>query len=379
MKKSNKGNLIICGVAFIFMIVYVYFVDGFDNIVESLQQISVGFLFISVICMFLYWLLEAMSLHLVTKAIYPKQKFKNTLVISMLGQYFNCITPSSTGGQPMQAYYLMKCGASLSTAMTALLCKFIVYQFTLTAYSIVVLLMRFNYFTQDLGPLMILVVVGFVINTMVIIGLLMLAFFKNFVIKVADWIIKLLGKMRIVKNVEERTEFLNEQLEEYHANFQFIKTQPVLIMKMFVLTAIQLTIYFSISYIIYLGFHLTGTDFLTIISCQAFVLMISAFMPLPGALGAAEGSYTAFFSKIFVKGANSFVGVSTFIWRFLTFYLPIIAGLILSLFVNRILTGTKEKISFKTALNEKIPDVTNEDKKAAIKEMEAAIKQNKTK
>ena len=64
--------------------------------------------------------------------------------------------------------------------------------------------------------------------------------------------------------------------------------------------------------------------------------MISAFMPLPGALGAAEGSYTLFFSKIFVDGeGNKFVGISTFIWRFLTFYLPIIVGLVLSLFVGK--------------------------------------------
>ena len=108
------------------------------------------------------------------------------------------------------------------------------------------------------------------------------------------------------------------------------------LIRLIIYNIIQLTAYFSISFIIYIGFGLSGTDYFTIISCQAFVLMISAFMPLPGALGAAEGSYTLFFSKIFVDGeGNKFVGISTFIWRFLTFYLPIIVGLVLSLFVGK--------------------------------------------
>ena len=37
-KKSNKLNLIICAIAFVFMISYVYFVDGFDNLVNSIQS-----------------------------------------------------------------------------------------------------------------------------------------------------------------------------------------------------------------------------------------------------------------------------------------------------------------------------------------------------
>ena len=34
-KKSNKLNLIICAIAFVFMIFYVYFVDGFDSILAA--------------------------------------------------------------------------------------------------------------------------------------------------------------------------------------------------------------------------------------------------------------------------------------------------------------------------------------------------------
>ena len=81
---------------------------------------------------------------------------------------------------------------------------------------------------------------------------------------------------------------VEEIVDEYHDNFVFIKKKPWLIIRLIIYNVIQLTAYFSISYVIYLGFGLSGTDYLTIISCQAFVLMISGFMPLPGALGAAR-------------------------------------------------------------------------------------------
>ena len=198
---------------------------------------------------------------------------------TLLGQYFNCITPSSTGGQPMQVYYFTKFGVPMSHAMTALLSKFIMYQFVLTGYSAVVLIARFNNFSTDYAPLMALVILGFIINTIVIILLFMLAFFKKPVKKLAVWAVKLLAKIhifkfRFIKSEEDKIKKIRsveEIVDEYHDNFVFIKKKPWLIIRLIIYNVIQLTAYFSISYVIYLGFGLSGTDYLTIISCPAFV------------------------------------------------------------------------------------------------------------
>ena len=60
--------------------------------------------------------------------------------------------------------------------------------------------------------------------------------------------------------------------------------------------------------------------------------MISSFVPLPGAMGAAEGSYVAFFSSVY--SSSSLVALSTFIWRLYTFYLPIVLGMWLTVLIN---------------------------------------------
>jgi uncharacterized protein (TIRG00374 family) len=327
-KKTNKIYLIICGIAFIVM-VFVLMSEGIDNILNALAQLNPMFLLLAVGCMVVYWLGEGIGLHLAAKSLDPKVTFRTTMLVTMIGQYFNCITPFASGGQPMQAYTYYKRGLPLSSALTALLSRFIVYQFTLTLYSVVFLIFKLPMFTEgDLKPLTFLVIAGFIVNTFVIIMLFMLAFFRAPTNKLVHGVIVLLGKIHILKHPEDVRESVDKELSQYYENFTFIKSRPVMVLKMFLATVIQLLVYFSITYVIYIGFGMRETDFFTIIACQAFVLMISGFVPLPGAMGAAEGSYAAFFKPIF---GDYYTGVSTFIWRFLTFYLPILIGIIINL------------------------------------------------
>ena len=59
------------------------------------------------------------------------------------------------------------------------------------------------------------------------------------------------------------------------------------------------------------------------IAAQAFVSMITAFVPLPGAAGGAEISFVTFFA-IFMNGSD--LNLSMLLWRILTFYCPIVVG-----------------------------------------------------
>jgi hypothetical protein len=88
------------------------------------------------------------------------------------------------------------------------------------------------------------------------------------------------------------------------------------ILKMCLITVLQLTVYFLIGNVIYNSFHLTGTDSLTLLASQAFVLMIATFVPIPGALGAADGSFAIFFSLFFPQHLISFALV---LWRLFDF------------------------------------------------------------
>jgi len=324
--KTNLFNLILVAFSLIFLVVYLYCVDGVHDIAVVMSKAHLGWLFIALGCVFVYWFLEACVLHLAIKPVHPSQRFTVTLRLAMIGQYFNCVTPFASGGQPAQAYFLVKRGAPLGEAMTALLTKFIVYQLTMSVYFLTMLILRFSFFMNYpvVKDLMLAVLVGFVLHTVVTVMLIAVAFFKNGTIRTANILINILTKIRILKNPEAKRTFVNKELENFHDQFKFMSRHKMHLLKMGLLTAVQLTAYFLIGNMLFLSFRLGGANTLTLIASQAFVLMIAAFMPIPGAIGAAEGSFYVFFNLFF----GSKTRLAVVLWRLITFYLPILIGLI---------------------------------------------------
>lgn len=325
-KKSKKLNLILCGASFVVMLAFLFFVDKPDKLLVALRKINPMYLVLCVATMFAYWFCETVTVHSILKPLHPRAKFKDTWYDTIMGQYFNCITPCASGGQPMQAYYFVQFGVPLGNALTALLSRFIVYQFVLTVYSATMLIAGFKTEGKILieGGLMPFVLIGFAVNTGVIVFLLCIALWRSGTVKAANGIITLLAKMHIVKNPMKWRLYFTREVDKFHDNFGFIKKNVGVILKGLLFTAVQLLLYLNISYLLYRGFFPEATmQWGRIITYQAYVLMFSSFMPLPGAMGAAELGYMGFFNKIF----GEYTGAATMLWRIFTFYLPIIVGI----------------------------------------------------
>lgn len=337
---GRKLNIVLCAVAFVVLFGYLFIAGEGEQTINALTSFNYAFLLLALVGIVVYWVLESLSMQLICNDLFRGFSFVKTNIVTIIGQYFNCITPLSSGGQPMQAYYYTRFGLPVEHAMPMLLCRFIVYQLTMTVYAIIVLVLRFNYFMQDMRPIMYLVAIGFVGGFVLIAMLLALAFAKNGVIRVVTWAINLLGRIGVLKDPEHTLAEAGRSLEESYEGMRFLLRKPSLLLKVSGVTFVQLTVYFSLSWVIFAGFGLDfeklGMDplfgYFTVISCQAFVYLIASFVPLPGAIGASEASYITFFN--YVYGDPSIVALSTFIWRFFTFYLPIVLGMVLTLMVN---------------------------------------------
>lgn len=338
---GRKVNIALCAVAFVVLFGYLFIAGEGEQTFNAFTSFNYAFLLLALAGIVVYWLLESACMQVICNSLFRGFSFGKTFIVTVIGQYFNCITPLSSGGQPMQAYYYQRFGLPLEHAMPMLLCRFIAYQFTMIIYAIIVLVLRFNYFMQDLRPIMYLVAIGFVGGFVLIAFLLALAFAKDAIMGITRWAINLLGRIGILKQPERSMENALRSLEESYSGIRFLLKEPAVLLKVAGLTFVQLTVYFSLSWIIFAGFGLDpeslGMDpvegYFTVISCQAFVYLIASFVPLPGAIGASEASYITFFN--YVYGDPSIVALSTFIWRAFTFYLPIVLGMTLTLMVNK--------------------------------------------
>jgi len=330
-KKLLYINIAIIIFVSILLVVYLFFIDGIDNLVSALRNASVIPLLIAVLLIVVYWFLESLTVYAMAKKLHPPHLLKNSIKTVMIGQLFNCITPFATGGQPMQAFVLVQRGMPAGLATFSLFSRFIVYQIVLTALSLLALLLRLNFFVEHISSLGYIVLIGFAVNFAVVAGLLLIAFFKNGALKAANAIISLLSKLKIVKNKEELMAKTADQIDLFYNNMCALKDHVKTIVIMFILTFFQLIAYYSIPFFICIALGADNISYFNVLCSSSFVMMISSFVPLPGAALGAESSFLLFFNMYFTHSEH--IATAMVIWRFITFYLPILCGVF---FVNRL-------------------------------------------
>lgn len=310
------------------LIYFLFSNNNSQNIIFAIKSTKIRWLICGALSMFIYWVLESISLHMISNIINKKLKFINAFKTSMIGQLFNCITPFATGGQPMQAYCMVKYGISLGQASSILLIKFIIYQIVLTLYSLIALIFKFSFFASKVSKFSYLVLIGFIVNLFVVISLIGIGFFPDITKRIGIFFVHVFEKIKIVKNPQKVITNIEIEIANFSESIKFLKRNIWTIIQVSFVVFLQLTAFFIIPYFIFLALKISNVNLFTIISAGAFVLMITSFIPLPGGSGGAEAGFYLFFGMFFPQ--SGVIAIAILIWRMFTFYMPIIAGIIFS-------------------------------------------------
>ena len=317
---SIKKNTIIL---LLITIVVLYFVlrNDWNEIIHSLQNINVLYIISAIICYFLYVTIRG---YINYKIINDPKKVSLSEAIkqNFIAQFFNGITPFSTGGQPMEIYMLKECGLSLAQATNVMVQSFIFYQIALVICGLFAVTYNFIFhiFLKE-KLLQYLVLLGFVINIAVVV-LLLLSYSKKFTKKLEKISIKILKILKVKKTEEE----IAQKFEDYHNGFKDLKKNKKLVFAGILLNIGSLLILYIIPFLVFLS--LGDIHSLTVVNSivsSAYVYLIGAFVPIPGASGGIEYGYTQFYGNFAAVG---YVSATVLIWRSITYYLGIIIGAI---------------------------------------------------
>ena len=338
-KKAGKLQIGLIVFSLVFLVFFLIKEDGISSVPLLFQGKYALMIGVACLCMLVSWLAEAGVLFFTVRSSSVPIHYGTAFRICMIGLYFNTVTPLSTGGQPSQAYQLHKRGMSYGEAVSGLYSKFLTYQVTYTVYCAVILILQFTAFRNSQGNLVFLSLIGFVVQIAVSLGLLSMAFFKKGTTAVATGLIRLLGKLRIFKAPDRQIERLLKEIDTFHSQSREVFRQKKRLLISFLLTMVQLTAFYSVGYALYLCFaSQIDAGFFTILSSQVFIALISSVVPLPGAVGAAEGSFYYFFQLYFPASVLSLVMI---LWRMMTFYMPLLVGLMMTI------TWRKQKVPVK--------------------------------
>ena len=216
-------------------------------------------------------------------------------LFSSVGFFFSCITPSASGGQPMQIYYMKKEKISIPVATVILMIVTITYKFVLVAIGVVIAVFLHRYLTGIL-PIFYL---GLALNIFCVTFMTVLVFHpdlaRNFLVKG----LKVLEKLHIVRKKHSRLKKLEDSMDTYRETAVYLRTHPRVIFHVILITFAQRMALFAVTWFVYRAFSLSGTGFWTVLFLQAVISVSVDMLPLPGGMGISETLFLNIFVPVF--------------------------------------------------------------------------------
>ena len=128
-KKKMIVNTVFLVVIFALTIYGVFHGEDLGAMMEAMRRADVRWLLPGLFCVVVFYL-GRIDHHLVHDAFLPDSGEEADIVFcfSSVGFFFSCITPSASGGQPMQLYYMKKEKISLPVSTVILMIVTITYK-----------------------------------------------------------------------------------------------------------------------------------------------------------------------------------------------------------------------------------------------------------
>ena len=325
MAESIKKNLFVIitlGLSIGILLYFLYTTDGITAMGEIILTLKLQWLLIAVGAAVLCWISEGFALNLLCIHLYPEWRYRKSFFVGMIGLLYSAITPFSTGGQPMQIYTMRKMGMDTGKAGSIIAVKTITYQVVMVLYSLVLVAAKLRFFQTSVSNFSFVTIIGLVTNGTFIALVILFMISETTTDKIVYSVIYFLNKIKLCRHPEERYEKIHSQLEIFHDASKLMGNSFKLYVNVIAVTIVQITLNSLIPYFIYRSFNMNTASITTMVAAQVFVTMVSAFVPLPGASGGAEGSFYIFFGMFF----KSAIIPAILLWRIITYYANILVG-----------------------------------------------------
>lgn len=299
--------------------------QDWGNVISSIQKLSISSLFISILLAIFYVSAEGVMIYYLLNSLNGKSGIFRCITYSFIGFFYSGITPSATGGQPMQLYHMKKDGNKIADSTVVLMVVAIIYKFVLVLCGVALLLFWHEALSVYLKEYFVLYRIGISLNIIVVIILFSImaapALMKNLLLK----IVKAAEKIGIIKNNLSIETHIIEFVDSYQNAVHFLQNNKKKILVVIAITFCQRISSFVLTYFIYRGFALAGTNASTIIFLQASIYIAVDMLPVPGAQGITEMMYKTVFMKVFPA---AYLMPSLYVTRGINFYfLLIVSGI----------------------------------------------------
>lgn len=248
------------------------------------------------------------------------------LKVSFMGRYYDRITPWSIGGEPFQIATLIRGGLTGGESCAVTMSRHIVRFFaTATAVIAILIASRITTNVYVMTVAILSVAGGLVIPTF----MLLCAFRPKIGLKIGEGAIKLLHKIKIVKNYDKQLAKMRDDVNKFLQGIKYLSTNKAVIVIIALAALVELFATNSIPFFVIRGLgHAEVGYWHTLVLC-IFVNYASSFAPTPGGAGIAELSFYAIFAA-YVE--NGYLFWAVLFWRIAIFFVPVFIGFVMQIF-----------------------------------------------
>lgn len=311
-----------------------------------LKMVDEKYLVIGALAIFINIGLEGLVIRILIDGTHKVKVRLRGLKLATIGFYYNLVTPFASGSQPMQIYVLTKYKMPLSKAGAIITNKSILYQFVVTMYCLILMILNFKVIKNQMSTLLPLVSLGIAMNLFTIFMALLVILNPVKVKQYIRIIINYLCRFKLFKFIDGKIDNIESFIDDYSESIQFFIKNKKLMITTTILTIVQISFYFSISFWIYKAFNLQGHTYLNILTLQVLLYMAISPIPTPGNVGANELAFFTIFKGVF---PSYLMGYAVFLYGGFMYYLILIGSGIFTIITHhRMKDSSIKKINLAT-------------------------------
>lgn len=298
-KKKMIFNVLFLFLVFAATIYGVFHGEDLSEIAEILKTVNSYWLLPGVACVIIFIWGESIIIFYMMHTLGIHLKKWKCFLFSSVGFFFSCITPSASGGQPMQIYYMKKEKISIPVSTVILMIVTITYKLVLVVIGIGIAIFGRGFLHKYLEGILPVFYLGLMLNIFCVTFMTILVFHPLLAKAILMKGMKLLERFHLMRKKEGRLKKLEASMDTYRNTAAYLKNNPLVIVKVIGITFIQRMALFAVTWFVYQAFGLHGTGFWDILFLQAVISVSVDMLPLPGGMGISETLFLTIFSPVF--------------------------------------------------------------------------------
>ena len=299
-KKKVIGNALFLAAVFVLTLYGVFHGEDLGAMLDAIRAADKKMLVPGVMLVIVFIWGESVILWYMMRSFSIRVKKRICFLFSSVGFFFSCITPSATGGQPMQIYYMKKEKIPIPLATVILMIVTITYKLVLVVIGLGVLCFGQGFMHQYLEGILPVFYLGVMLNVFCVSFMTLLVFHPVLAEVILTKGMKWLEGLRFLKHKEERCRKLRESMQVYRETAVYLREHVRVILWVILISFLQRLALFSVTYMVYLSFGLQGAGFWEVVLLQAVISVSVDMLPLPGGMGISEALFLRIFPSVFL-------------------------------------------------------------------------------